>query len=120
MLSELERQAFARQKVQRIPKIELKPVMLLDSEDEPLAQEFLQATGAQGQHAVLEHVAAWLEKQQRFQDAITLWERARSYWQAQLEKAKNSLDWHRYCQRECEEKLKEALAQIDRLSTLAG
>jgi hypothetical protein len=118
MLSELERRAFTRQKVQRISKIELKPVVMLDAKDEPLAQEFLQAKGDKGQYTVLEDVASWLEKHKRFQDAITLWERARAYWQAQLEKAKNSLDWRRYCQRECEEKLKEVMAQIDRLSRL--
>jgi len=77
MLSELERRAFTRQKVQRISKIELKPVVMLDAKDEPLAQEFLQAKGDKGQYTVLEDVASWLEKHKRFQDAITLWERAK-------------------------------------------
>jgi CRISPR/Cas system-associated endonuclease Cas1 len=120
MLSELERQAFSRQKVQKIQPIELKPVVMLDANDEPLAQEFLQAKGDKGQYTVLEDVAAWLEKQKRFADALKLWERARAYWQARLNEAKNSLDWHRSFQGQYEEKLKEALAQIERLSALAA
>jgi hypothetical protein len=88
--------------------------MLLKVQDEPLVREYLLAAGIKGDCAAFERVVEWLERHQRFTDALKLWEQARDYWEAALNTPES--DWHK---RKYAENLKEAIENIQRLSKLA-
>jgi hypothetical protein len=89
--------------------------MLLKAADEPLVREYLLAASIKGNCAAFEKIVEWFEKQQRFTDALNLWERARGYWEAALHSAESD-----YTRRKYQENLQEALANIKRLSELAS